>query len=189
MHNIYRIRENNISIWAPGSSDKNRIKNDMVWDINQFLNSRYHLYSFYETRKVLGYSYVIPITGFFRSYMIFQKLDDEFIERRTIHDEDIAFYRETLDPKRKMADEVFKESLCMENVDMEYVAVKDISELTQHCKESFKSPKSCRQRLKFSAPVYVSMFGAKEMEIYVNDMGVFAPLTAIITKYCAIERK
>ena len=42
---------------------------------------------------------------FFQSYRIFQKLDDKFIDSRTIHDEDIAFYRKTLDSKGKMADD------------------------------------------------------------------------------------
>lgn len=46
MLNTYLLRGNEILIEAPGNSNRNKIKNDLIWDINALLSEQFELYYF-----------------------------------------------------------------------------------------------------------------------------------------------
>ena len=83
----------------------------------------------------------------------------------------------------KMQEDVFRESCCMENVDMEYVAVKDLDSLLR-AGNRFKTPASFIRWMISTAPVYISMFGAKEMRISVNCSDLLKQIEELVMIYC-----
>ncbi len=83
MLNTYLIKKNNeILIEAPGNANMNKIKNDLIWDINSLLTARYDLYMFFECKKHFDSAFCIPISGFLKKYVAFEKLNDMFIHRK-----------------------------------------------------------------------------------------------------------
>jgi hypothetical protein len=106
-----------------------------------------------------------------------------FIQRKSLGSDEIERYRKMLDPTKKMDDDVFAESCCVENTDMEYVAVKDIDKvLTNDVK--VKSTSAFMRWLKSSVPVYVSVFGAKEMTIIINQESLQQHIFEIVLMHC-----
>lgn len=183
MLNTYLIKGNEIFIEARGNANINRIKNDLIWDINNLLNAQYDLYTFYACRSQTDLEYYFPISGYSRKYVAFKKLDNMFIHRTVLSSEEIKYYRRIMDPSMKMNDDVFRESCCIENVDMEYVAIKDINQLL--CVDRhFRTTASFTRWIISSAPVYISLFGAKEMRIVINYSSLLEQIKALVLKHC-----
>ena len=183
MLNIYSLKDNEILIHAPGNSNKNRIKNDLIWDINNLLTIKFDLYEFFLCKKPFDSIISKPISTFPKRYVAFQKLDNMFIMRTALDDDEINKYRKTLDPFKEMSDDVFKEACCLENVDIEYIAIESIDYLTNFDIES-NSIKSFKINMISLFPVYVSMFGAKEVRIIINDRNMIIPIEDIVKRHC-----
>ena len=115
-------------------------------------------------------------------------LDEEgraymFTHRTVLSDDEIKLYREIMDPSMKMNEDVFRESCCLENVDMEYVAIEDINQLL--CIDRrFNTTASFNRWIKYSVPVYVSLFGAREMRIIVNQSSLLEQIQALVLIHC-----
>lgn len=182
MLNTYLFKGNEILINAPGNANENRIKNELIWDINHFLATQFDLYMFSVCRNPSESAICRLVSDFPKKYVAFQKLDDMFIHRKVLSDDEIDFYREIMDPSRKMNDEVFKETCCIENVDIEYVAAENIDQLL-----------SINMPSKFMAlnrwiismfPIYISLFGSKEMRIVISRSGLLKPIQNIVVTHC-----
>ena len=106
-----------------------------------------------------------------------------FIQRRTLGGDEIEYYRKILDPMEKMNDDVFSESCCVENTDLEYVAVKDI-DMVLASNLKVKSATAFRSWLKSSVPVCVSVFGSKEMTIIINQKSLQQHIFEIVLMHC-----
>ncbi len=182
MKNTYSFHSNSIVIQAPGSANENRIKNALIWDINGFLKSKFDLYTFFVCKKPVEAAICRPYLGFPKKYIVFQKLDDMFIKYQEVDDAEIRYYRELMDPLRKMSDDVFAEACCLENVDIEYVAVENIQHLfgikAQHRLTTLDS------WISSMFPVYISLFGAKEVRMFINNHELIKPILDIVMKYC-----
>lgn len=183
MRNTYLIKGNEIVIEAPGNSNTNRIKNDLLWDINKFLDARYDLYTFYTCAHHEDSDYCLPITGFFDKYVAFRKLDNVFIQRTELSLDELKYYRAIMDPSGKMSDDVFKESCCVENVDMEYIATTDINYLLL-CNRGIKTKAATKRWIISSVPIYISLFGAKEIKIIVNQNDIRDQIIKIVLSHC-----
>lgn len=183
MLNRYSFKDNEILICAPGSSDTNRIKNDLIWDVNSLLADRFKLYTFFVSKKPSDAPFCRRVSDFPPKYISFQKLDDMFVKRRTLSDGEINRYREIMDPSRKMSDDVFGEACCMENVDIEYVAAESFDRLL-NANMTSKSKMPLHRWIASLFPVYVSLFGSKEMRIVINRSDLLEPIMAIVTKHC-----
>lgn len=183
MRNTYSFKDNEIIIKAPGNANLNRIKNDLVWDINNFLGGQYDLYSFYECKNQINLEYYFPIFGLFRKYIAFKKLDKMFTHRTVLSNEEIKLYRKIMDPSMKMNEDVFREACCLENVDMEYVAIEDINQLLR-VDRGFKTTASFNRWIACSVPAYISLFGAKEMRIIVNQNSLLEHIQELVLMHC-----
>ena len=53
MLNTYLFKDNEILIDAPGNANKNRIKNDLIWDINNLLTAQFNLYMFFVCKRMM----------------------------------------------------------------------------------------------------------------------------------------
>lgn len=179
MINFYCVKDNVILITAQGSSRRNKIKNDLIWDINSFLADRFEMYAISECHSPPTSAYYIPISKNSKKYLTLQKLDDMFFSCKMLSDEEIEYYRSIMDPYRKIDDEIFKEMCCFENIDIEYIA----SEFDSFDKDFLPTTLSIRQARSLF-PVYVSLFGAKEVKIVVNRSDLLNPIKEIIEKYC-----
>ena len=182
MLNTYVFIGNEILIDAPGNSNKNKIKNDLVWDINEFLITRFDLYAvcFRNTSD----KFLCRISPkFSKKYAEFQKLDDMFIQRTKLSSDEIFFYRGIMDPKRKMGEDVFREICCIENVDIEYVATEKNNQL-KNVDITCKSRTTLNQWIASSFPVYVSLFGSKEMRIVINQSDLLGTIKKIVENHC-----
>lgn len=183
MENIYSLINNEIFINAPGSPNKNRIRNDLIWDLNSFLNAHFELFSFFVTKNPTNFDFYKSFLTRPKKYVVFQKLDKMFIEKNYLSDTEAEYYRNMLDPLRRMDDEVFRESCSLENVDIEYIAVKNVNQLKGINLESkYASNFNCLIRASF--PVYVSLFGAKEVRIVINQSNLFEQIERIVERYC-----
>lgn len=186
MRNTYLFKDNKILIEAPGNANMNRLKNDLIWDINNFLSAQYDLYTFYVCKSHTDLEYYFPIFGLSRKYVAFKKLDNMFTHRTVLSDEEIKLYREILDPSMKMNEDVFRESCCLENVDMEYVATEDINQLL--CVDrGFNTTASFNRWIRYSVPVYISLFGAREMRIIVNQSSLLEQIQELVLMHCEKE--
>ena len=183
MQNTYLRKGNEIWIEAPGDGSKNRIKNDLVWDINKLLAIQFHLYRFFLCKKPPASALCIPVSGFPPKYIAFQPLDDMFLHPRVLQDDEMNRYREIMDPARKIKDDVFREMCCLENVDAEYVTAGSLDCLS-NTEKTCKSMASFRRHILSYFPVYISLFGAKEMQIVVNQSGLLEPILGIVAKHC-----
>lgn len=184
MINTYTlVNKDEIFIEAPGSSSKNRIKNNLVWDVNSFLNAKYELYSFEICRKKLKSENCLIVPFAKDRCVVFQRLDSMFINPTILSDDELQYYRRMMDPHGKMDDAVFKEACCLENVDMQYVAIKNIECYIQNGL-SFESNSNLSQWIQSSCAVYASMFGAREIRMIVNHDAIKAQLLAIIANHC-----
>lgn len=188
MLNTYLFKGNEILIAAPGESNKNRIKNDLIWDINNFLTIQFNLYMFFVCKKPSDLAVCIPISDFSKKYIAFQQLDDMFIQRTVLSDDEINCYREIMDPLRKMNDDVFRETCCVENVDIEYVATENIDWLLS-INITGKSMTSLNRRIVSLFPIYISLFGSKEMRIVINQSSLIEPIKEIVVKHCVKKHR
>ena len=185
MLNTYLFKNNEIFIDAPGNADRNRIKNDLLWDINNFLNIQFDLYTFEVSMKPSNSLFCIPVSSFVKKYVEFHKLEDMFIQRTALSNDDVNHYRELMDPARKMSDDVFMEACCVENVDMEYVATSNLEHLS-----GVDIPEKCRSKKFLNSwlislfPVYISLFASKEMQIVINQSDLLEPIKDIVLKHC-----
>lgn len=130
MFNIYSIKGNEIFINAPGNANQNKLKNDLIWDINNFLTAQFDLYMLFDCKKPYDADFYIPVSGFMKKYLALKKLDDMFIQRTVLSDDEVNYYRKTADPLRKINDDVFRELFTVENIDMDYIAVENIEQLS-----------------------------------------------------------
>ena len=64
MLNTYLFKGNEILIDAPGNANKNRIKNDLIWDINHLLITQFNLYMFFVCRKPSDSVFCIQVSSF-----------------------------------------------------------------------------------------------------------------------------
>ncbi len=183
MLNIYSFNDGEILVDAPGDSNINRIKNDLVWDINDFLMSQFDLYMFFVCNQPSNSAVCIPVSQFPRKYVLFQKLDNMFFQRTVLSDDEISYYREIMDPFKKMNDDVFRETCCIENVDVEYVAVEDINHLS-HLNTMHRSIVPLSRKIALMFPIYISLFGSKEMRILINRSDLLKPIKDIVAKHC-----
>lgn len=183
MLNTYLFKGNEILIDAPGNANKNRIKNDLIWDINNLLTTQFNLYMFFVCKKPSNSVFCIPVSVFPKKYVAFQQLDDMFIQRTVLSDDEINCYREIMDPQRKMNDDVFRETCCVENVDIEYVATENIDWLLS-IDITGKSMTSLNRWIISLFPVYISLFGSKEMRIVINQSSLLEPIKGIVEKHC-----
>ena len=183
MLNTYLFKGKEILIDAPGNADKNRIKNDLIWDINNLLTPQFDLYMFFVCKKPSDSVFCRPVSNFPKKYVSFQKLDDMFVQRTIVSDDEINYYRELMDPLRKMDDVVFRETCCIENADIEYVAIESFNQLLNIDMTS-KPIISLKRWIISLFPVYISLFGSKEMRIVINQGGLLEPIKEIVVKHC-----
>lgn len=182
MLNLYSFQSNKILIYAPGNANNNRIKNDLIWDINKFLAIKFELYTFYTSRNPSDSFCCKRISTCPKKYISFQKLDDMFITPTTLSSTEINYYREFMDPLKKMEDDVFKEACCLENVDVEYIAVENKRHLFNM--DIIGPPKKLWRKLSTNFPIYISLFGAKEVKIIINQEDLLKPILDIVIKHC-----
>lgn len=184
MVNRFSITRNRVNIYAPGSSCSNRIKNDLLWDINKQLEEKYHLFSLHITKHVMQGDDVIACIsakGLVPRYLVLKKLDRMFTEKVSIEDSEAMMLHADIDPK--MDYEVFKESCCVENVDLEYIAISEdtfISDL----KMNQGSISKMKSFIKANVPAYISYFGNKEITMLFNDVQMQSAILSIVGKYC-----
>ena len=183
MLNTYLFKGNEILIDAPGNANKNRIKNDLIWDVNHFLTAKFTLYTFFVCKQPSNSFFCIPVSTFPKKYLTFQHLDDMFIKRTVLNDDEINYYRAIIDPLRKMNDDVFRETCCVENVDIEYVAAENIDWLLR-INIAGKSITSLNRCIISSFPIYISLFGSKEMRIVINQSSLLEPIKEVVKKHC-----
>lgn len=183
MINTYLLKGNELLIHAPGNANTNRLKNDLIWDINNFLSTQFDLYMFFVCKNSSDSFFCIPVTNSSGKFVAFQKLDNMFIQRIVLDDDEINYYREIMDPSRQMDDDVFRETCCMENVDIEYVAAENFNQLLDIDIKS-KPMMSINRWIISSFPVYISLFSSKEMRIVINQSGLLEPIKEIVAKYC-----
>ena len=188
MLNTYLFKGNEILIDAPGNANENRIKNDLIWDINNLLTTQFNLYMFFVCKKPSDSVFCIPVSGFPKKYVAFQKLDYMFIQRTVLSDNEINCYREIMDPLRKMNDDVFRETCCVENVDIEYVATENIDWLLS-IDITGKSMTSLNRWIVSLFPIYISLFGSKEMRIVINQSSLLEPIKGIVVRHCVKKHR
>ena len=184
MNNVYSIKGSTFEIVASGSPNRNRLKNDLIWELNSFLATKYDLYSFIvkrhvQTTDVCDYSLICG-----KLIAEFTCLDKCFFSQViSLSESEFDYYRHILDPKKKTDNDVFRESLLLENTDLEYIAVSNLRDrlLTE---EQFKSKTLFHQWIVSVSSVYVSLFSAKEMTIKINEKTLVEPIKKIIKKYC-----
>ena len=183
MLNTYLFKGNEILIEAPESSNNNKIKNDLIWDINSLLTVQFNLYIFFTCKKPPDSDFCKLVSGFPKKYIAFQKLDDMFVHRTVLSDEEIDYYRGIMDPLRKMDDGVFRELCCMENVDIEYIATQNFNPLINI--DMARKPRTSFYRWIISLfPAYISLFGAKEVQIVINQSDLLEPIKRIVVQHC-----
>ena len=183
MINIYSFKGNEILIYAPGNANENKIKNDLIWDINNLLTPHFNLYTFFVCKKPSDSFYSIPISDFPKKYLSFQPIDDMFIHRTNLSNEEVNTYREMMDPLRKMNDDVFRELCCIENVDIDYIAIESSDSLSDiDIKGKFMS--SIYRQVDSLFPICISLFSSKEMRIVINQSNLLEPIEEIIRKHC-----
>lgn len=187
MLNVYVFRDNELLIDAPGNPNSNIIKSELIWDINNTLAEKFELYMVFVCKKTIDSGFCRPISFFPKKYLAFQKLDNMFIQRTILSKDEIHCYREMMDPLRKMDDDVFEEACLLENVDMEYVALENINQLSS-IDVAGKSKKKLNRWIVSSFPVYISLFGSKEMRIVINQNDLIEPIKEIIEKHCELKR-
>ena len=183
MLNTYLFKDNEIFIDAPGNANKNRIKNDLIWDINSLLTTQFNLYMFFVCKKPYDSSFFSLVSNFPKKYIAFQKLDDMFVQRTVLCNDEINCYREIMDPLRKMDDDVFRETCCIENVDIEYVATDNFNHLL-NIDMTCKPISSLNSWIISLFPVYISLFGSKEMRIVINQSDLLETIKSIVVKHC-----
>ena len=188
MLNTYLFKGNEIWIEAPGNANKNRIKNNLIWDINNLLSTQFNLYTFFVCKKPSASVFCIPVSGFPTKYIAFQQLDDMFIQRTVLSDDEINRYREIMDPLRKMNDDVFRETCCVENIDIEYVATENTNRLLD-LNITGKSMTSLNRCIISLFPIYISLFGSKEMRIVINQSSLLEPIKGIVVKHCVKKHR
>ena len=188
MQNFYSFKDNEIFINAPGKTNKNRIKNYLIWDINGFLATEFDLYMFFICKKPSDSLLCMSTSGVNKKYLVFQKLDDMFLHPKTLSDEELIIYRKTIDPLRRMNDDVFREACSLENADIEYVAVNRADQLL-NIDLTCKSITSLKRRIVSVFPVYISLFGAKEIRIVINHNDLLAPIKSIVEKHCMARQQ
>lgn len=186
MLNTYLLKNNEIFIDAPGNANENKIKNDLIWDINVFLASQFSLYMFSMSKNPLDSAICMPISSIFKKYVVFQKLDAMFTQRTTLSDNEINCYREIIDPLKKMKDDVFRETCCVENVDIEYIAIEH-PDCLLNSDMTRETVASLRRKIISSHPIYISIFGLKEMRIVINQNGLLEPVKGIVAKHCVLK--
>ena len=98
-------------------------------------------------------------------------------------DKEVEQYRKIMDPLGKMADDVFEDACCMENVDLEYIAVSDTDQLL-NADLTCRSVKAFERKVRSAFLVYVSIFGAKEMRLTIRQDGLLEPIQSIVKRYC-----
>ncbi len=107
MLNTYSIHGNEIWIDAPGNSNTNRLRNDLIWAINGYLSTQFDLFAFHVQRKLPEGALYKRISSVPVRYAVFQELDDMFVHPSHLSDEEVEQYRKIIDPLGKMADDVF----------------------------------------------------------------------------------
>ena len=107
MINVFQVKNNEILIESPGKSSVNKIKNDLIWDINQLLLSLgYSLYVFSINRMPINSLICFPFTKKPQKYLVINQLDESFINRSKINKNELNNYRRIMDPFYKMSDDV-----------------------------------------------------------------------------------
>lgn len=189
MDNRYSINKDCIKIFAPGSSRTSRIKNDLLWEINQKLGRTFQLLSLHTTKsKVEGENVVacISVKSIIPKYLVLKKLDRMFIDTDSIDEAEARKLHAEIDPQ--MDYDVFKETCCVENVDMEYIAVNEDVFLRDLMAKS-DSISSIKRYIKSTAPIYVSFFSNKEMTLLFNDLEMQKHVLPIVEKHCTRNSK
>ena len=167
MLNTYLFKGNEILINAPGNANKNRIKNDLIWDINNLLTTQFDLYMFFMCKKPSDSVFCRLVPGFHEKYVAFQKLDDMFVQRTVLSNDD----------------DVFRETCYIENVDIEYVAIENFDRLL-NIDMTCKPMTSLNRWIISLFPVYISLFGSKEMRIVINQSDLQESIKGIVVKHC-----
>ncbi len=182
MLNTYLFSGNKILVNAPGNSSKNRIKNALLWDINTYLSAKLDLYMFFVSKNSPAPLLCVPLPSPSKKVLAFQPLDDMYIVPQALPKTEIAHYRSIMDPKRKIDDDVFREMCHTETADIEYIAAESTQQLLSI--DVPRSRRALRRQIAASFPVYVSIFGSKELEIVVNCDSLIGPIQAIVRKHC-----
>ncbi len=179
MINSVRIKDNEILVVAEGSTNRNRIKNIIIWKLNSMLSLKYNLFQFFISKRSNDdYSFPFSI-GLHQRFIVFKELDKLFIEKQTVSETDILQYKQAIDPKNKISDDVFYEMCCLENVDIEYVAIKSLKEFS-NISLKFKNKKFFQEWIESEFPVYVSLFSSREVKIVVNDDTIFNDIVLLV---------
>lgn len=106
-----------------------------------------------------------------------------FLRRRGLDEDEMKYYQEMYDPSRNMNDDVFRELCCIENVDLEYVAM----DKNDRLKDNEMNGKSldCPMRQFISMfPAYISLFGSMEMRIVINQDELRERIMGAVLRYC-----
>ncbi len=184
MINVFQVKNNEILIESPGKSSVNKIKNDLIWDINQLLLSLgYSLYVFSINRMPINSLICFPFTKKPQKYLVINQLDESFINRSKINKNELNNYRRIMDPFYKMSDDVFFELCCIENTDVEYFAINgELDSFLQQIES--KKTKMIDKRIRLSAQIFISLFGFKEMQITINNNDLMGPIVNIVSSHC-----
>ena len=105
-----------------------------------------------------------------------------------LSDKEVEQYRKIMDPLGKMADDVFEDACRMENVDLEYIAASDTDQLL-NTDLTCRSVKAFEGKVCSVFPAYISLFGAKEMRLVINQWGVMEAIRSIVGRYCQKKTK
>ena len=184
IHNKFVTNGNEIYVYAPGNANSNKLKNELIWDINNALSEDLHLF-WVSKRNHHGKSLKSILESCYspKINVVFSELDQSLLKPKAMNKEDILNYKKLVDPKGRIEDDVFFELCCLENVDIEYIATQ--SPLSAQQKSiSFRSVSSYNKWLISSFPVYVSLFGATEMRIIINDPKYSDLVITLVEKHC-----
>lgn len=167
-----------------------RLPNQMIWDINNFLMKIANLYEFYfskhrESNETIKISKTLLGSN---KYLCFEKLNQIYV-KAVDYDE-----QECQDEYIKHADEIpdfnmFREIYLMETInELNYVAVENIETLLSGFKDklnnsTLNSERHIKSFLCEITPISVFIGDHDWMEIHVRDSSIQEALVRIISKY------
>lgn len=164
-----------------------RLKNAVIWEINTYLNNKYTLLD-YAISKQKNNRFIfadsIVVSSLLGKSLYLYYLDDTLITPVIIDDNEVLEQHRLIDPMLNY--DFFKESYAVETIDIEYFAVKNISDFkTTFIKmHKTKSRKEIVKNLKKITEVYIAIHDSTGMEISFNNTETFIDILDIVKKHC-----
>ena len=190
MINYYYIDSNSLTISTETSNNKrnrNRIKNNLLWEINSYLSKRFELYDFSVDRRPRIFNrYIesIPIKSFRKNMLNLYKLDETLVTPVVVDDIEIREQHKIIDPELDY--ECFKKWYTVETIDIEYFATEDLKNFKKTFIKDLKgtSRKDIIKTLKEIADVYISMHDSSGMELFFNERKAIEDVLSIVKAHC-----